>query len=625
MNFNSHSSIAEEAKALLRNAASGFGIKALSEVKDNYDRIWARDSAVSGLAILSSGLEDLYPALQSSLLLLQSAAAGNGQIPSNISLSENGEITAVSFGGPAGRTDAGFWWVIAAVSYLQTTQDDSFTLKVKQSCDAVFSLAKLWEFNGKGLMYVPMSSNWADEYVTHGYVLYDQILRYWALALAGDFYKNTTWKQEATTTKAAIKQHYLLETSLKKSLYTQAQQTVLQGFDGHTSFIASFSPGDRVEKFDAWSIALLLLLDIPSAETTKKLKQALLTVFEKSNQTGIPAFWPVISEQDPLYQVLSLNHNYQFKNKPGHFHNGGIWPVVNGFLIAGLTVAGEQETAELLMDALGKNLASFSTSNPFTEYFDLKEGKPGGVKSLCFSASGFLIALEALRDQPAFSKNILPKEVRDSSVFKTVQPAAGQILNELDFPVGEVTVIAVSGESGSGKTTLAKAFDSILTSKNYNVLLLHQDDYFRLPPQKNHQARLADFGHIGPQEVRLELLNDHIRSIKKRSIKEVLVPKMNWDMDTEEAKLIDVENINVVLVEGTYVQLLKEADYKIYISTHHSQTYQNRVSRGREKVTDFITKVLEKESAIISNQGLMADLILDNQLQITSNALSTKS
>lgn len=625
MNFDCRSSVAEEAKALLRNASSGYGIKASLENKDNYNRIWARDSAVSGLAILSSGLEDLYPALQSSLSLLQSAAAANGQIPSNISLNENGEITAVSFGVPAGRTDAGFWWIIAAVSYLQVTQDEHFKPKVKQQCDAGFSLAKSWEFNGKGLMYVPMSSNWADEYVTHGYVLYDQVLRYWALSLAADFYENSIWKQEAAVIKAAIKQHFLLETSLEKSLYTQAQQDTLQDFDGHTSFIASFSPGDRVEKFDAWSIALLLLLDIPSAETNAKLKQAVLTVFEETNHIGIPAFWPMISEQDQLYQVLSLNHNYQFKNKPGHFHNGGIWPVVNGFLIAGLTVAGEPETAKLLMNALQKNLASFSSLNPFTEYLDMEEGLPSGVKNLCFSASGFLIALEATGNQPAFSKIILPKEVRDNNIFKTIRPAAAQILDELDFSVGEVLVIAVSGESGSGKTTLAKAFKSILSAQNKNVLLLHQDDYFRLPPQKNHQARLKNLGHIGPQEVRLELLDEHMRNIKKRLVKEVSVPRMNWETDIEEKVLTNVENINVVVVEGTYVQLLQEADYRIYINTHHSQTYQNRVSRGREKVTEFITQVLEKESAIISHQGLMADLILNDRLQVISNVLSTKS
>ena len=623
MNFKHYSSISQKAKAVLKSASFAFGIKASPEKKDNYNRIWARDSAVSGLAILSCGMEDLCPALQSSLLLLQSAAAENGQIPSNISVNDKGETTSVSFGGPAGRTDASFWWIVAAIAFLKTTANEEFTKKVKLQCDAVFTLAKSWEFNRKGLMYVPMSSNWADEYVTHGYVLYDQILRYWALAAAGDYFKLEEWKEEADKVRIAIKQHYLIETPLKKSLYTEAQQQELQDFDSDASFIASFSPGDRVEKFDAWSVALLLLLDIPSPETVAKLNNLILKVFEESKQKGIPAFWPVISEDEPLYSVLKLNHNYQFKNKPGHFHNGGIWPVVNGFLVAGLNAAGEQKTAALLSNALTENLASFSTENPFTEYWDFYQGKPGGVKNLCFSASGYLIAVESMNNPQQFMKSILPENAEQESVLESLRPAAEKVLQELDFKTNAVTVIAVSGESGSGKTTLSKVLKNVLKEKGYHVLLLHQDDYFRLPPKKNHEARVRDFSHIGPQEVRLELLDEHLRNIKKRVVKEVSVPKMNWETDTEETVPTDVQQVNVIIVDGTYVQLLEEANYKIYINTHHSKTRNNRVSRNREKVTDFTEKVLEKESKIIREQGCNADIVLDDKLQIVRNLIVT--
>lgn len=622
MSLTVDSFVAEKAKAVLRNASSGLGIKASLEKKDNYDRIWARDSAVSGLAILSSQLKDLYPSLQSSLSLLHCAAAENGQIPSNISLDDNGKTAVVSFGGPAGRTDASFWWIIAAVAFLKQSQDEDFKEKVKQQCHTVFTLANTWEFNGRGLMYLPMSSNWADEYVTHGYVLYDQILRHWALAVAGDLFEEPTWQQKAVAVKASIKQHYLLETPLENSLYTQAQQQALQNFDGNASFIASFSPGDRVEKYDAWSIALLMLLDIPLPQTNAKLNQALLRVFEEGKQSGIPAFWPVIAQTDPLYQVLKLNHNYNFKNVPGHFHNGGIWPVVNGFLIAGLTIAGLHEMAGLLMDALQQHLASFNAQNPFTEYWDFYERKPGGVKNLCFSASGYLIAKNAIGNPYQFGENLLPRFKTEERVLNTIRPAAESILNELNFNAKEVTVVAIAGESGSGKTTLSKAFKAILTEKGQQVLLLHQDDYFKLPPKKNHAARVRDFAHIGPQEVRIDLLEEHIKNIKKKAIKEVSIPIMNWETDTEETLKTDVSDVNVILVDGTYVLLLTEVDYKIYINTHHSYTRNNRVSRNREEVTDFIEKVLEKESAIISGQACKADVILNDQLQILHNKLT---
>lgn len=619
MNLSNHLSLADKAKSVLKDASSISGIKASLEKKDNYNRVWARDSAVSGLAMISNQLKDLYPALRSSLTVLKKAAAANGQIPSNVSLNAHGEINGVSFGGSAGRTDAGFWWVVAAVSYLKQVNDEGFKLEVKQQCDAVFTLANTWEFNGRGLMYVPMSSNWADEYVTHGYVLYDQILRYWALAMAGDFFESNAWKQKALAVKASIKQHYLLETSLENSLYTQAQQEALQGFDLNTSFIASFSPGDRVEKFDAWSIALLMLLDIPSQQTNKKLNQALLCVFEEGKQRGIPAFWPVINPGDALYQSLQLNHNYHFKNEPGHFHNGGIWPVVNGFLIAGLTVANQHETAALLMDTLHAQLASFSTQNPFTEYWDFYKGNPGGVKNLCFSASGYLIAEEAMTNQQQFGQHILPQLVKEETVLNAIKPSAKKVLNQVDFRGKEVTVISVAGESGCGKTTLSKAIKAILTEKGCEVLLLHQDDYFRLPPKKNHEARLLDFKHIGPQEVRLDLLDEHIGFIKKRLVKEVSIPVMNWKTDTEESIKTNVDNVDVIVVDGTYVSLLKEVDFKIYINTHYTHTRNNRVNRNREEVTDFIESVLKEESAIIKSQAQMASLVLDNQLHIVSN------
>ena len=195
----------------------------------------------------------------------------------------------------------------------------------------------------------------------------------------------------------------------------------MQGFDLGTSFIASFSPGDRVEKFDAWSIALLMMLDIPSQQTTAKLNQALLQVFEESKQRGIPAFWPVITAKEPLYQSLKLNHNYHFKNEAGHFHNGGIWPVVNGFLIASLTVAGQHETAALLMDSLQAQLAYFNIQNLFTEYWNFYKGNPGGVKNLFFSASGYLIAEEAITNRQQFGKYILPQDVKEKAVLNTLR------------------------------------------------------------------------------------------------------------------------------------------------------------------------------------------------------------
>ena len=606
--YQSH--LEEKAIDILMNASSGHGIMASSQKKDNYGNIWARDTAVAGLSILAYELVELYPVLKNSLLLLQQSALKNGQIPSNIKIDEAGAVTAVSFGGPVGRVDTSFWWIVASIFYMREAGDIQHKDAVWQQCKKIFDLADSWEFNNKGLMYVPMSSNWADEYVTQGYVLYDQVLRYWALDMAGRFYKETVWTNKALTVKAAIKKHFLLEGELDDSVYTKSQQASLSAFDLRERFVASFSPGDRVERYDMWSIGLLLMLDIPTKSSVFKINEALVSIFNKANRLGMPAFWPVINEHDPLYQSLLLNHSYNFKNKPGHFHNGGIWPVVNGFLIAGLHIADLAETAALLTDALEQRLNGAINENPFAEYFDAKEGRPGGVSNLCFSASGYLLGVLSAKYKNWFKSNLLDM---DNELAAQVINAARDIIAGLNLSRKKVTTIAVAGESGCGKSTLSAQLRKSLTEMGYHVVLLHQDEYFKLPPQKNHDARVNDFSWIGPQEVRLDLLDEHIGIIKQHTEKTIVIPRMDWLNDVEKTDKIDISLADIVIVDGTYTCLLNNIDYKIFINTDHKSTLNNRLKRNRETITGFIERVLEKESSIISKHEELADLVLDNQ------------
>ena len=609
-------SIAAKAIEVLMGASSENGIKASSELTDNYNRVWARDSAVAGLAILSNQIKELYLPLKSSILILQKAAAVNGQIPSNVSVNADGEMTGVSFGGPVGRTDAGFWWVILTLQFLHQQPEEELKSTAYHQANAIFKLADAWEFNHKNLMYVPMSSNWADEYVTHGYVLYDQILRYWALDLAGSFYNREDWKEKASAIKIAIKQHYLLEGELTNSLYTEAQKKELVHFNLTHQFIASFSPGDRVERFDTWSAGLLLLLKIPSKESALKLEKATLVIFEAAHQKGIPAFYPLIQEDEPLFQFIKLNHSYNFKNFPGHFHNGGIWPVVNGFLIAGLNQNGFNQTAKLLQHALHQNLMKHHDAIPFAEYFDFENATPGGVKNLCYSASGYLLAEKSLTANDEFKNLLLSTQLKEEKVKELIKEKVDNIIQKVGLFSNQKLAISIAGESGCGKTTLSRSIKEALEHLGKKVIILHQDEYFKLPPKKNHEARVKDFNHIGPHEARLSLLDEHIQKIKQADIQTLATPHMDWVTDTEETKFIEVRNIDLIIVEGTYTSLLKNIDYRIFINTNYKFTKQNRVNRNREKVTDFIERVLEKESNIIQQHQQLADVILDNQLNI---------
>lgn len=605
-----------QAIEVIKKASTEFGILATAEQQDNYSRVWARDSVVSGLAILSQNLDDLYPAFKQSLLSLVQSAGPNGQIPSNVSVDKNGQTTAFSFGGPVGRTDASFWWIVGSIALLKKLPDEALMKQVKTQCQLIFSLAESWEFNGKHLMYVPMSSNWADEYITHGYVLYDQLLRYWALCLSGDFFNQPAWQTKANQVKKAIVAHYFFTTDLALSLYTQAQQAQLKTFNLSKNFVASFSPGDRVERFDAWSIGLILMLDIAPDAVKNQLKAALQNIFLTGKQKGIPAFWPLIESGDEAFGILQNNHSYKFKNYAGHFHNGGIWPVVNGFVISGLKHTGMDDLAKQLHQSLTQQLLTIAQSHPFAEYFDWAAGEAHGVKNLCFSASGYLLADAALTHDDDWIKST--GLMVSQSLAQKYQQLAGQILQRVNLSAKNTIAIAISGESGSGKTTLALALQEMLTDNGLPAIILHQDEYFRLPPRQNHQKRIEDFNWIGKQEVRLDLIDHHLKLIKSQQQKQLKIPKMNWEKDIEEQVTIAIETVKVVIVEGTYTAFLNEIDYRIFINSTYKQTHQNRVGRGREEVTDFIERVLAKESKIIQSAIKKADLVVNANAEIVN-------
>ena len=611
-------SLTNHAIAVLQAASNAYGIKATSEVTDNYNRVWARDSAVAALAIISNQIKPLYPSVKASILTLQKAASVSGQIPSNVMVNTQGEMTAISFGGPVGRTDAGFWWVIMTLQLLQQEADKDLYQIAYHQANAIFKLADAWEFNGKNLMYLPMSSNWADEYVTHGYVLYDQILRYWAMDLAGSFFNRDDWKEKASLIKIAIKQHYLFETNLTNSLYTLAQQQELINFDLETQFIASFSPADRVERFDCWSVGLLLLLNIPSAKSAKKLETATINIFKSANNNGIPAFYPPIQEGETLYHQIKLNHSYNFKNYPGHFHNGGIWPVVNGFLIAGLNQNNFSETANALFGAMQQNLDRHDHSFPFAEYFDLAYSKPGGVKNLCYSASGYLLAQQSLSSLKSVQDLLFTAQTKQIAIAHLIHQNVLAIIHQGGLNSQQKMAISIAGQSGCGKTTLSRAIKEELEHYGKKVIILHQDEYFKLPPKQNHQARLSNFDHIGPQEANLELLDSHIQKIKSPEIQTLAIPHLDWVTDQEETRFIDVRDVDLIIVEGTYTSLLKHVDQRIFIDTNYLDTQKNRANRNREEQSDFIERVLQKESSIISQHQKLADIVLNQHFNIIS-------
>ena len=74
------------------------------------------------------------------------------------------------------------------------------------------------------------------------------------------------------------------------------------------------------------------------------------------------------------------------------------------------------------------------------------------------------------------------------------------VRTELGLPRADRVVIAIAGESGSGKSVTATTLAGELDATGIVTIVLHQDDYFLLPPRTNHEHRVHDLRNVGPHE-----------------------------------------------------------------------------------------------------------------------------
>jgi len=170
-------------------------------------------------------------------------------------------------------------------------------------------------------------------------------------------------------------------------------------------------------------------------------------------------------------------------------------------------------------------------------------------------------------------------------------------------------VISVAGESGSGKSGISIVLSRYLSEKGLKCLILQQDDYFIYPPKTNAKIRRKNISHVCMSEVHLDLLDQHIEDILegKRVLKKPLV-LFEKDQITDE--IVNVEEIQVVIVEGTYTTMLKNVQKRIFIDIDSTDTREARLERGREEQSKFLERILEIEHEIIVTHRKHADIVV---------------
>jgi glycogen debranching enzyme len=375
----------QKAMEMVRNASHEKGFLASSLSRDNYKRIWTRDGMITGIAALATREVDLIDTFLHTLLTIGRHISPQGHVPSNVDINERD----VSYGGLAGRADTGSWWLIGLSLYAKYTGDKMLLYQFESDVSKIHNLNQAWEYNNKNLLYVPLAGDWADEYILHGYVLYDQVLRYAALRLTGQLLQRQDWLDKSEEIKKSIYENYLIHQDwLHLGIHPKAKQRIFEEKGNKSYLLASFHPAGYQDYFDALGNSLAMIFKVhPDPDTC---------IDWAANNLGkiIPAFHPTIQETDMDFSLLSQNFRFEFRNKPFEFHNGGIWPMVNGFWGLALFISkGKTQAEEVLNDVIDLN----SRNNwDFNECFHGKTKAPCGVSNCTWSAAGQLLLDNAL-------------------------------------------------------------------------------------------------------------------------------------------------------------------------------------------------------------------------------------
>lgn len=393
---------------LLKECITEHGFIASTEDVSNYKRIWGRDGSIMSIAALLTDDEELVQSARNTLETLIKNQGPHGEIPSNY----DPQTDRISYGGTAGRVDSDLWFLITCGQYLKKRKDKQFIDLAIEAIEKVKFLLGAWEFNNRGLLYVPMTGDWADEYIHHGYILFDQILYYRALLEVSAIHRflhksaDHALERKIATLKNLIKANFWLcgdnadkgyvyhEVLYNKGLKTAKEKECKYWY----SF---FTPAGYGYRLDTLANVLVSLFGLANEKQSEAVDDYIESEVADKDVDLLPAFHPVITPQDEHWENLKMSFSYTFKNEPYEFHNGGLWPFVTGFYAADLARRGKTERAEKYLTGVHKaNKMKTNGDNwSFPEYIHGKKHTANGMNHLGWNAATAIIASHALEGE----------------------------------------------------------------------------------------------------------------------------------------------------------------------------------------------------------------------------------
>ncbi|MGA2408629.1 MAG: glycoside hydrolase 100 family protein [Bacteroidales bacterium] len=234
------------------------------------------------------------------------------------------------------------------------------------------------------------TSDWRDEQWVLGYGLFVNTLVYSYLRLLGKNNKADILHKEMsrfTITGGMMHRHVHEGLVVKHKPYY-----ALWSYKIHSS-----------ERFDLLGNSLAILSGLaPHSRSDEMISwiEEECEGMKKSGELAVdlpPNFFPFTRPEDPDW-----HKRYSTFNKPGEYHNGGIWPFICGFYIAALVAAKKDTLAREKLVTLTHVIKMSNTAKVdfgFNEWIKAQDGKPMGQDWQTWSAALYLYAAKCVEEK----------------------------------------------------------------------------------------------------------------------------------------------------------------------------------------------------------------------------------
>ncbi|MFW6155659.1 MAG: glycoside hydrolase 100 family protein [Planctomycetota bacterium] len=342
-----------------------------------YPEPYTRDLLIAGLGILVSGDERLIASLRRVLETLAANQTPRGHIPSLVHDPDD-----------RGASDTTPLFLLMLAIYRRETDDPDF---LAEAADRALTWMEYAGPSDRALVAQLPTTDWRDEQVVTGFGLYVNALTYAFLRLHG--------RHERASDLAAMMSRFTITADDEASRRVHEGLTLKRKpYYAMCSFKVFSS-----ERFDLLGNSLAILTGLAPPSRAK----AILAWIEREcramrarGDLGVdlaPNFFPFVRPGD-----WEWSRRYELHNRPGIYHNGGVWPFVSGFHVAAMVAAGRMHLARrklAVLTELVRRPRDPALAYGFNEYLQAQDGQPRGQDWQTWSAAMYLYAAACVRQQ----------------------------------------------------------------------------------------------------------------------------------------------------------------------------------------------------------------------------------